>query len=75
MNMASQIVCPNCKRTISGSPILEDAESGKGLDARILLCECGEKLNYWQISSLLREQRTVRRRLQVFLGKFSQRRG
>lgn len=73
MNIVNQIQCPNCKRTISNNPIIDDAESGKGLDWRILLCECGEKLNYWQISALLREQRSIRRRLQVFLWKFSHR--
>ena len=46
--MEHQITCPNCQRKITGDPIIEDAAKGLGSDNRFILCECGERISYWQ---------------------------
>jgi hypothetical protein len=69
--MANQIVCPHCKKTIANNEVIDDAESGKGLDTRSIVCDCGERITYWQITAQLREQRTLTRRLQKWVQSFS----
>lgn len=55
--MDHMITCPNCQRKITGDPIIEDAANGSGSDNRFIICECGERLSYWQITALLRNQK------------------
>ena len=57
--MVNQIVCPNCKKTISDNAMIDDAVDGQGSTLRAIQCECGEKISYWQVSALLREQKTT----------------
>jgi len=56
--MENQIVCPNCKRTISNISIIDDAVKGEGSDTQSIHCECGERITYWNITAQLRDQKT-----------------
>ena len=56
--MENQIICPSCHRKISGKSIIDDAAKGKGSDTQSLICECGERITYWQITAQVREQNT-----------------
>jgi hypothetical protein len=69
--MANQIVCPHCNKTITNNAIIDDAEAGKGMDTRSILCDCGERITYWQITAQLRDQRTIGRRFQKWVRAFS----
>jgi hypothetical protein len=64
--METEITCPNCKRKISGNPIIENAAQGVGVDTQFLICECGERISYWQITALLRNQKTSGSKIQNF---------
>jgi hypothetical protein len=65
------ITCPNCQRKITRDPIIEDAAKGLGSDNRFILCECGERITYWQITAQLRNQKTTGRKIQtLFQGLF-----
>ena len=56
--MENQITCPSCHIKISDKPIIDDAAKGAGSDKQFLVCECGERITYWQITAQLREQKT-----------------
>ncbi|MDL1942418.1 hypothetical protein FBQ99_08735 [Chloroflexi bacterium CFX2] len=56
--MENQITCPSCHIKISDKPIIDDAAKGIGSDTQFLICECGERITYWQITAQLREQKT-----------------
>ncbi|PKO15080.1 MAG: hypothetical protein CVU39_11995 [Chloroflexi bacterium HGW-Chloroflexi-10] len=62
--MESQIVCPNCKKTILNNPIINDAAKGEGSHTQSLICECGERITYWQITAQLRDQKALGRKVQ-----------
>jgi len=64
--METEITCPNCQRKISGNPIIEEAAKGTGSDTQFLICECGERISYWQITALLRKQKTSGLKIQSF---------
>ena len=64
--MDTEITCPNCHRKISGSPVIEEAAKGVGSDTQFLICECGERISYWQITALLRQQKTSGTKIQTF---------
>lgn len=64
--MDTEITCPNCHRKISGIPVIEEAATGVGADTQFLICECGERISYWQITSLLRQQKTSGTKIQNF---------
>lgn len=57
--MANNLVCPNCKRPLLDDVMIDDAVNGQGSTMRAINCECGEKISYWQVSALLREQKTA----------------
>jgi len=59
-----QITRPYCKKIIAIDPIIEDAAKRQGSDARAISCECGQKITYWQIATLLSEQKTLGARVQ-----------
>jgi hypothetical protein len=54
--MENQITCPHCQRKISNNSIVEDAAKHEGSDTQFLICECGERITYWQITAQLRDQ-------------------
>ena len=70
--METEITCPNCHRKISGSPVIEEAAKGVGSDTQFLICECGERISYWQITALLRKQKTSANKIQSFFQSFFQ---
>lgn len=55
--MEKQIVCPHCHRIISNNPIIKVAAKGVGFFNQFIICECGERIRYWLVTALLREQR------------------
>lgn len=57
--MGNQIVCPHCQKTISNNSIIDDAAKGEGSAAQSILCDCGEKITYWQTTAQLRDQKTM----------------
>jgi hypothetical protein len=50
MKMENKIVCPHCKKTISNNPIINDAEKSEGSDTQSIICDCGVRITYWQIT-------------------------
>jgi hypothetical protein len=70
--MENQIVCPRCKKTISNLPIIDDAAKNEGSNKQTLLCECGERLTYWQVRAQLREQKTFGVRFQNWIRSLTQ---
>ena len=69
--MGNQIVCPHCKKTISNISIIDDAAIGKGSDRQSIICDCGERITYWQITAQLRDQKKLGRRFQNWVQAFS----
>jgi DNA-directed RNA polymerase subunit RPC12/RpoP len=65
--MKNQIVCPHCNKVISNNPIIDEASKGEGADTQSIVCECGERITYWQTTSQLRDQKTVSRRFKNWL--------
>jgi hypothetical protein len=65
--METSIVCPNCKKTMSGNAIIAEAAKGEGSDTQSVTCECGEKISYWQVTAQLRDQKTVSYRFQKWI--------
>jgi hypothetical protein len=57
--MENQIVCPSCRKAFLDSEIIRDAAAGKGPFKRHMMCECGEKITYWQITAQLRDHHTL----------------
>ena len=66
--MENQIVCPHCTKVISNNPIIEEASKGVGSDTQFIICDCGERISYWQITAQLRDQKTVSRRFKNWVG-------
>ena len=69
--MEYQIVCPHCKKTISNNPVIDDASKGEGSAGQSIVCDCGERISYWQITAQLRAQQTISRRFKNWVGTFS----
>jgi exoribonuclease R len=65
--MENQIVCPHCKKTISNNSVIDDAAKGTGSDTQSILCDCGEKITYWQITAQLRDQKKLGWKLQNWI--------
>ena len=57
--MGNQIVCPNCKKTITDNPIIEEAAKGEGSDTQSIICDCQERITYWHIVAQLRDQKKM----------------
>ena len=69
--MGNQIVCPHCKQTITNNSIIDDAAKGEGSDTQSFICDCGERITYWQITAQLRGQKTISRRFQNWVQTLS----
>jgi len=65
--MENQITCPHCQRIISNNSIVDDAAKRKGSDTQFLICECGERITYWQITAQLRDQKKMGGKIQSWL--------
>lgn len=65
MKMENQIVCPQCKKVYTNNQIVDTAAKGEGgTNTASIMCECGERITYWQISAQLRNQKTYGSRFQ-----------
>ena len=73
--MENQIVCPHCKKTIANRSIIDEAAKGEGSDTQSIVCDCGEKITYWQVTAQLRGQKTISRRFKNWARTFSHSRG
>ena len=73
--MEHEIVCPHCKKTIAHNSVVDDAARGTGSDTQFVLCDCGERISYWQITSQLRDQQKLSRRFLNWVQSFSPSRG
>jgi hypothetical protein len=69
--MGNQITCLNCKKNIVDNPIIEDAVKGVGSDSQSIICDCGERISYWRITSQLRDQKRMGWRLQNWVRNLS----
>ena len=54
--MENQITCPHCQRIISNNPIIDVVAKREGSEKQFLVCECGQRITYWQITAQLRDQ-------------------
>jgi C4-type Zn-finger protein len=68
--MENQIECPSCSKTLSNKTIIDEAAKGMGPVTQSLICECGERVTYWQITAQLRDQKTMGRRFQNWVRSF-----
>lgn len=73
--MENQIVCPQCKKTISNDPLIEAARTGAGNGSQNIICDCGERITFWAITAQLREQKTFSRKVKNWFRSFSLSRG
>ena len=71
--MENQITCPACKRTISNHPVVDSAARGENhtMGAEYVICECGERISYWAITALLRQQKKPVTRFLSWVRSFS----
>jgi hypothetical protein len=69
--MGNQIVCPHCKKTISNNSIIDDAAKGEGSVTQSMICDCGERITYWQITAQLRDQKKLGRKFQTWFRNIS----
>jgi len=73
--MENQIVCPHCKKTILNNSIINDALKGEGSASQSVMCDCGERITYWQMTAQLRDQKTIGWRFQNWVRNLSHSRG
>ena len=64
--MENQITCPHCQRIVSNNPIINDAAERTGSGRQFLICECGERITYWQIVAQLRDQKKIGSRIKIW---------
>jgi RNase P subunit RPR2 len=69
--MERKVVCPSCQRVLPDSDVISDANKGEGSYLRQVVCECGEKITYWQIKALIRSQETFKWRFQNWIRSLS----
>lgn len=69
--MENQIVCPNCKKTISNDPTLDAAANSSGTATQSITCECGERITYWQIMAQLRDHKAIGWRFRNWMHELS----
>jgi hypothetical protein len=69
--MENQILCPHCSKKITNNPILDQAAKGEGSASQSILCDCGERITYWQITAQLRDQKTFGQKFQNWVRSLS----
>jgi len=69
--MENQIVCPKCKKSFSNTSIINEAAKGEGSYMQSMVCDCGERITYWQIAALLRNQKSIGGRFQKWVRSLS----
>lgn len=65
------VLCPGCKKPIVDQKIIEDAVKGEGITTRSIVCACGEKITFWQITAQLRDQKTFGWKLRNWIKSLS----
>lgn len=73
--MENQIVCPNCKKTISHNATIDAAAKGQSSSLRAIMCDCGERITFWQITAQLRDQKKLGYKIKAWVRSFSTNRG
>lgn len=73
--MENQIVCPQCGVIILNKSIIGDAIEGVGSTSQFILCECGEKITYWQVTAQLRDQKSIFKRFPNWFRSLHQKKG
>ena len=58
----NEITCRRCGRTISNE-LVDSAASGEGSGSDFYICECGERISFWQATGQLRDQKKLSSRL------------
>ena len=69
--MENQIICPNCKKTLSHNAVIDEAAKGVGTDTQSILCDCGERITYWRITEQLRDQKKPGAKIKHWFRSFS----
>ena len=69
--MDNYVVCPHCKRTLTNNPVIDDAAKSQGAASQSILCECGERISYWQITAQLRAHTPLAGDFRTGVGTFS----
>jgi hypothetical protein len=71
--MENQIICPQSKRTITNNPVVDSAAKGEyhTFGSEYVICECGERISFWTITALLRNQKKPVAKLQNWFRSFS----
>ena len=71
--MENQITCPECRRVITGHPVLEAAAKGEDhtMGSEYITCECGERISFWAITAQLRDQKKPVERFLDWFHSFS----
>jgi hypothetical protein len=69
--MGSQINCPKCGTQISNLRVIDEAAAGNGSSMQVITCDCGERITYWQIAALLREQKKFSYKIKQWIKSFS----
>jgi hypothetical protein len=62
--MENEIICPHCQKTIANNAVVDSAAKGENLGSTFVICDCGERITFWNITAQLRDQKTVDKRLQ-----------
>ena len=62
--MENYVTCPHCNKTISNELIIDEAATGAGSASRSINCECGERITYWAITTQLRDQKKLGKKIQ-----------
>jgi hypothetical protein len=75
MKMINQVACPNCKKIYTNNTIVDQAAKGEGSDTQSIICDCGDRITYWQITAQLRDQKKMGRRFQNWFRNLSTSRG
>jgi hypothetical protein len=73
--MENQIVCPHCKKPVTDSAMIADVIKGEGTTTRSIICECGERITFWQMTAQLRDHKTIGYRVQNWFRSLLQSKG
>ena len=57
--MKNYITCPDCNKTITDDPLIDDAAKKEGSRARAITCECGERITFWTYDGPVQRKKRV----------------
>jgi DNA-directed RNA polymerase subunit RPC12/RpoP len=70
--MENQITCPNCNKKISNNPIIDAAARKDYSESRSIICDCGERITFWNMTAQFRKQKSLKFRLRAWLRSVAQ---